>query len=70
MTGRFHPRISHPVESWVSRVSAACNTPRVLRSSTTPTVELAGTPDRSALPEAERILSLDFLGRDMNRDMK
>jgi len=33
----------------------------VLRSSTNPTVELAGPPDGSALPEAERILSLGVI---------
>lgn len=33
----------------------------MLPSSTTPTVDLAGLPDRSALPEAERILSLGII---------
>lgn len=39
----------------------ACDTPRVLRSPTTPSGDLAAPLKRSALPEAERILSLGVI---------
>lgn len=59
--GGFRAYRSHPAESRVFHPSLCCDTPHVLRSSTTPAVDLAGASSRSALPEAERILSLGVI---------